>query len=103
MGESYLTSVLVQVNFKFPFICTLNIGFLNTHVDFKCAGASVIACARSNRHLIAFEADEEIFDGVLATFKRPDPLEEESGESAYGDDYDSDEPYLKKPRTYIGV
>lgn len=69
----------------------------------KCEGASIIACARSNRHLIAFEADEEIFDGLLATFKHPIPLEEESGESASGDDYDSDEPYLKKPRTYIGV
>lgn len=70
---------------------------------FKCACASVIACARLNRHIIALEADEEIFDGLLATYKQAPPIEEESGASAPGDDYDSDESFMKKPRTYVGA
>ncbi len=63
----------------------------------------MIACARSNRHLIAMEPDEEIFDGLLANYKNGPPGDEESGESAPPVDYDSDEPVVKKPRKFIGA
>ena len=66
-------------------------------------GASVIACARSNRHLIALEPDEEIFDGVLSAYKDAPPIEEESGKYAPAGDFDSNVPPLKKPRIYIGT
>ncbi|KAG0614198.1 hypothetical protein M758_6G158200 [Ceratodon purpureus] len=64
-------------------------------------GASVIACARSNRHLIALERDHEIFEGVLAAYKNKPVVKEYSGESQF--DSDSDSPPPKKGRIYMGL
>jgi hypothetical protein len=68
-------------------------------VDFT--GASVIACARSNRHLIALERDEEIFEAVLSAYKSTPPATEESGESMF--DSECDSPIAKKGRIYMGA
>lgn len=69
----------------------------------KSTGASVVACARPNRHLIALEHDEEILDGVLSTYKDAPPIEEEIGESVPAGGYKSDGRPVKKPRMYIGA
>ncbi|KAG0605740.1 hypothetical protein M758_9G084500 [Ceratodon purpureus] len=64
-------------------------------------GASIIACARSNRHLIALERDSEIFDGVLAAYKTSPPVTEHIAESQF--DSDTDSPPPKKGRIYMGL
>ncbi|KAG0632178.1 hypothetical protein M758_1G310400 [Ceratodon purpureus] len=64
-------------------------------------GASIIACARSKRHLLALERDSEIFEGVLAAYKNSPTVTEHSGESQF--DSDSDSPPPKKGRIYMGL
>ena len=64
-------------------------------------GALIIACARSNRHLIALERDTKIFDGVLAAYKANPRVTEQSGESMF--DSDSDTPPPKKGQIYMGA
>ena len=64
-------------------------------------GASIIACARSNRHLIALERDSEIFDGVLAAYKSNPTVTEHIAESQF--DSDSDSPPPKRGCKHMGA
>ena len=95
---SSLTGTLVPVCYCLNQIPIKSFNTIFLTCVFYSVGASVIACARSNRHLIALEADEEIFDGLLSAYVDDTAIEEESSDSAPDYDYDSDEPLLKKQR-----
>lgn len=70
----------------------------------QTAGASVIACQRSNRHLIALEPDEEIFEAVLKPYSEAVPEPEEREDSTTDSDSEEDAaPTKKSRRIYYGT
>jgi hypothetical protein len=67
-------------------------------------GASVIACQRSNRHLIALEPDEEIFVALLKPYVHAIPQPIERADSSTDSDSEEDKaPKKKKGRKYFGA
>lgn len=63
-------------------------------------GASVIACQRTNRYLIALERDEEIFEAVLKPYV--DQARSNTNPSSSSNPTANGEPRKKKARRYMG-
>jgi hypothetical protein len=101
---SSVTGALVHV---------FNLSLHRLHLIFKfhdlifvwgSACASVIACQCSNRHLIALEPDEEIFEALLKSYVDaiPQPIER-ADSSTYFDSEEDKVSKKKKGRKYCGA
>lgn len=71
----------------------------------QIVGASVVACQRSNRHLIALEPDEEIFEALLKPYAVVMPESEEREDSTTDSDSEEEMAPTKKRsrRIYCGM
>lgn len=93
-GSQSLHSSFTTAKIEFHFLISV----------FQTAGASVIACQRSNRHLIALEPDSEIFEALLKPYVDAIPQPEERADSTTDSDSEEDiAPKKKKGRKYCGA
>jgi hypothetical protein len=101
---SFATGALVQV-FNLSLCCLQQIfKFHNLISVWESAGASVIACQRSNRHLIALEPDSKIFEALLKPYVDAIPQPEERADSITDSDSEEDiAPKKKKGCKYCGA
>ena len=100
---SSTTGILVQVFNLSLHRLQLLLKFHDLISVFQTAGASVIACQRSNRHLIALEPDEEIFEAFLKPYVGAIPQPEERADSTTDSDSEEDIAPKKKRRKYCGA
>lgn len=59
--KSNVNILFKVLNFKFSHGCV--------------AGASIIACRGTNRHIVALEKDDKVFKGVLLPMKKATPVQ----------------------------
>lgn len=102
---SSATGALVQVLYLSRQSFSIFLKFHDLISVGQTVGASIIACQRSNRHLIALEPDEEIFEALLKPYDVAIPEPEELEDSTTDSDTEEEVAPTKKKsrRIYCGM